>query len=165
MSVRVLISLSQQHVYCCTFQFYKFVFGERRNNAAFISQEQDFVTETVHQLKDEVKATRQQCVSPPLSLSLSLSPHMWTTSRYLELTCFAKVARIFAICSKWNVKMCLSTCLTALCLFCRMAQTAALQKQSLELIKQLCDQLQVNYTLDNISLPESNRPATRGRPR
>nr|XP_022316497.1 transient receptor potential cation channel subfamily A member 1-like [Crassostrea virginica] len=87
-------------------RFYKFVFSERRNNAAFISQEQDFVTETVHQLKDEVKATRQQ-----------------------------------------------------------MAQTAALQKQSLELIKQLCDQLQVSYTLDNISLAESNRPATRGRPR
>ena len=45
-----------------------------------------------------------------------------------------------------------------ICLFYRM-------KQSLELTKQLCDRLQVPYTLDNISLPESNRPATRGRPK
>nr|XP_022319766.1 transient receptor potential cation channel subfamily A member 1-like isoform X2 [Crassostrea virginica] len=77
--------------------FYEFLqrFGY---NTAFIRQEHDNVTETIHELKHEVEANRQQ------------------------------------------------------------------MKQSLELIKQLCDRLQVPYTLDNISLPESNRPATRGRP-
>lgn len=86
-------------------KFYKFVFGVKRNTGAFISEEKDYVTETVQQLKEEVRATRRQ-----------------------------------------------------------LAQSSALQKQALDLMKQMCDQLQVTYTLDNLSVTDSHRPPTRGRP-
>lgn len=45
------------------YKFYKFVFGVKRTTGAFISEEKDYVTETVQQLKEEVRATRRQYVS------------------------------------------------------------------------------------------------------
>ncbi|XP_056018698.1 transient receptor potential cation channel subfamily A member 1-like [Ostrea edulis] len=39
----------------------------------------------------------------------------------------------------------------------QLAQATSLQKQSLELLKQMCEQLHVRYTLDNVSLAESHR--------
>lgn len=54
-------------------KFYKFVFGVKRNTGAFISEEKDYVTETVQQLKEEVRATRRQYVSSlPVCLEVSL---------------------------------------------------------------------------------------------
>ncbi|XP_062599136.1 transient receptor potential cation channel subfamily A member 1-like, partial [Saccostrea cucullata] len=39
----------------------------------------------------------------------------------------------------------------------QLAQATSMQKQSLELLKQMCDQLNVHYKLDNISLVESHK--------
>lgn len=39
------------------------MFGVKRNTGTFISEEKDYVTETVQQLKEEVRATRRQYVS------------------------------------------------------------------------------------------------------
>lgn len=49
------------------------MFGVKRNTGAFISEEKDYVTETVQQLKEEVRATRRQYVSTlPVCLEVSL---------------------------------------------------------------------------------------------
>ncbi|XP_048757850.2 transient receptor potential cation channel subfamily A member 1-like [Ostrea edulis] len=80
-------------------RFYENLFGERRNNQAFISEEKpDYVTENVKKLQEDVRKTKLQ-----------------------------------------------------------LAQATSLQKQSLELLKQMCEQLHVRYTLDNVSLAESHR--------
>jgi hypothetical protein len=43
------------------FQFYKYLFGERRNNQEFISEEKpDYVTENVKKLQEEVRRTKIQ---------------------------------------------------------------------------------------------------------